>query len=141
MKHHTKTLGDLGVLKAKLDLFEKGYITCSPDTEHSPFDLVAVREEQCLRVQVKARNIDKVGTCTVHFRSSWADKNGTHMKRVDKSLIDLYCVYCVSTDKCYYFDPSKYKSSITLRMTEAKGTQKTNKNINWHEDYLGIPKL
>ena len=25
LKHHTKTKGDLGVLKAKLDLFEKGF--------------------------------------------------------------------------------------------------------------------
>ncbi len=35
MKHHTKDKGDLGVLKAQLDLFEKGYTILLPYTEHA----------------------------------------------------------------------------------------------------------
>jgi hypothetical protein len=39
--HHTKDKGDLGVLKAQLDLFEQGFAILVPLTEHCPFDLVA----------------------------------------------------------------------------------------------------
>lgn len=35
--HHTKTKGDLGVLKVKLDLFEQGFLILNPETEHAPF--------------------------------------------------------------------------------------------------------
>jgi len=38
--HHTKDKGDLGVLKAQVDLFEQGFIVALPVTEHAPFDLI-----------------------------------------------------------------------------------------------------
>jgi len=38
--HHTKDKGDLGVLKAQVDLFEHGFIVALPVTEHAPFDLI-----------------------------------------------------------------------------------------------------
>ena len=41
--HHTKTLGDLGVLKAQVDLYQKGYWVSIPLTEHAPFDLMSTR--------------------------------------------------------------------------------------------------
>ena len=37
--HHTKNKGDFGVLKAKLDLFSKGYLILNPESEHSPFEV------------------------------------------------------------------------------------------------------
>ena len=42
--HHTKDKGDLGVLKAQIDLFEQGFTLFVPLTEHRPFDLVAYRK-------------------------------------------------------------------------------------------------
>ena len=44
MSHHTKNKGDLGVLKAQLNLFEQGFTICLPQTEHAPFDLVAYKQ-------------------------------------------------------------------------------------------------
>ncbi|EJQ47188.1 Uncharacterized protein BWINRASL_04312 [Bacillus mycoides] len=43
MYHHTKTKGDLAVLKAQVDLYEKGYMILTPQTEHSPFDLAVYK--------------------------------------------------------------------------------------------------
>jgi hypothetical protein len=71
--HHTKEKGDLGVLKAQLDLFEQGFLILNPVTEHAPFDLVAYKDWQFQRVQVKYKSVDKTGSITVHFRSCWAD--------------------------------------------------------------------
>ena len=42
--HHTKEKGDLGVLKAQLDMFEQGFVILNPVTEHAPFDLVAYKD-------------------------------------------------------------------------------------------------
>jgi hypothetical protein len=83
--HHTKEKGDLGVLKAQLDLFEQGFMILNPVTEHAPFDLVAYKDGLFIRLQVKYKSVDKHGCLTVHFRSSWADKNGSHMRIVDKA--------------------------------------------------------
>ena len=46
MVHHTKTLGDLGVLKAQVDLFEQGY-------ESDPKEF---RKSVCLRVKAPKNN-------------------------------------------------------------------------------------
>ena len=41
---HTKNKGDLGVLKAKVDLYQQGFLILVPETEHCPFDLVIYRD-------------------------------------------------------------------------------------------------
>lgn len=137
MTHHTKDKGDLGVLKAQLDLFEKGFIVSVPLTEHAPFDLVVTRKGVSKTVQVKTRCIDERGCLYVSFKSSWADKHGTHIKYVDKSNVDWYCVYCPDTDECYYFDPKKYNKSLTLRVEAPKNNQ--SKRINLVKDFREVP--
>jgi hypothetical protein len=134
--HHTKNKGDFGVLKAQLDLYEKGYLILTPNTEHSSFDLVAYKNGVFKRVQVKYRAA-KDGVICVPFKTSWADKNGTHTKQYDKNELDLMCIYCPDTDKCYYIDPHSCKKTLNLRLIEPKSHQKNK--INMAEDYLEIP--
>ena len=135
--HHTKEKGDLGVLKAQLDMFEQGFLILNPATEHAPFDLVAYKEHVFRRVQVKYKSVDKTGSITVHFRSCWTDKHGTHMQQVDKSEIDLYCIYCPDTDECYYLDPDDYKRSVTLRVETPR--YKQHKNVRLAADFRLVP--
>ena len=135
--HHTKQKGDLGVLKAQLDLFEQGFIILNPMTEHAPFDLVAYKDRKFLKIQVKYKSVDKTGSITVHFRSCWADKKGTHMQPVDKSEVDIYCVYCPDTDECYYFNPAEFNRSVTLRVEMPKNNQ--SKNVKLVADYRRVP--
>lgn len=135
-EHHTKNKGDLGVLKAQLDLCEKGYLILTPHTEHSPFDLVGYKDGKFLRVQVKYRaaKSDKI---EVAFRTSWADKNGTHTQDYDKNEIDVMCVYCPDTDKCYYVNPQDCNKTFNLRLSTPKNNQKNG--IHLAENYLQIP--
>ncbi len=134
MKHHTKDKGDLGIFKAQLDLHERGYIVLNTMTEHAPFDLAAYKDGKFYSIQVKYRKL-KYGRFYVSFFNSWADKNGSHSVLADKNQIDIYCVYCPDTDKCYYFDPKKFDShSVTFRVVEQKNNQK--KNIRKADDYL-----
>jgi hypothetical protein len=124
-------------LKAQLDLFEQGYMVLVPQTEHAPFDLVAYRHSIFKRIQVKYRSLDKRGVLTVYFRSSWADRHGSHTNYVNKEAIDLYCIYCPDTDKCYYFDPKKLGQSVSLRVEAPRNNQKSK--INRLVDYRRVP--
>jgi len=135
-EHHTKNKGDLGVLKAQLDLYEKGYLILTPHTEHSPFDLVGYKNGKFLRIQVKYRTAknDKI---EVPFRTCWVDKNGTHTQDYDKNEIDLMCVYCPDTDKCYYVNPQECNKTFNLRLSTPKNNQKSG--IHLAEDYMKIP--
>ena len=135
-KHHTKNKGDLGVLKAQADLAEQDFMVLLPLTEHHAFDLVIYKDGTFRRVQVKYRSAHQ-GRLEIHFRSIWSDKNGIHITQVDKAEIDLYCVYCPETDECYYFDPSSFNHSITLRVDTSKNNQKIG--INLATDYRRVP--
>ena len=96
--HHTKLKGDLGVLKAQLDLFEQGFTILVPQTEHGPFDLAVYKDGEFRRVQVKYRTVDRFGKIDAKFSTCWNDKHGTHIVPIDKSEVDLYCIYCPDTD-------------------------------------------
>lgn len=135
--HHTKNKGDLGVLKAQLDLYEKGYLILTPHTEHESFDLVAYKDGVFKRVQVKYRAA-KNNVIIASFRTTWADRNGAHSKNYDKSQFDLMCIYCPDTDKCYYVNPNTCEKCFNLRLTKPKNNQK--EKIHMAEDYLTIPK-
>ena len=135
--HHTKSKGDLGVLKAQVDLFEQGFTICVPQTEHSPFDLVAYKNGKFRRVQVKYRALAKNGALEIKFSTCWADRHGTHIVPVDKNEVDLYCVYCPDTDECYYLDPKEYGSSTSLRVRIPKNCQA--KRVNFAADFRRAP--
>ena len=120
--HHTKDKGDLGVAKAFADLVSRGFTVLFPATEHAPFDLVAYRAGRFRRIQVKYRAVRR-GGINVRFRSVWNDRHGTHKVPVDKSEVDVLCIYCPDTDECYYVRPSAYRESVTLRVSPANNGQ------------------
>ena len=134
--HHTKEKGDLGVLKAQVDLHQQGWMILLPNTEHAPFDLVGYKEGRFVRVQVKYRSL-KDDAIYVSFRSTWNDRHGTHTKPMDKDQVDIVCVYCPETDSCYYVNPLELKGSVRLRV----GISKNNQQIGVHpaDDYRKIP--
>jgi hypothetical protein len=135
--HHTKEKGDLGVLKAQIDLFEQGFTICLPMTEHAPFDLIAYRDGMFRRIQVKYRALGTSGALQIKFSTAWADRNGVHTAKVDKSEVDLYCVYCPDTDECYYVDPDKFDSNVSLRVEKPKNGQ--CRKINFAKDFRWVP--
>ena len=135
--HHTKDKGDLGVLKAQIDLFEQGFTVLLPLTEHSPFDLVAYRDGEFRRVQVKFRALDRHGKVDVKFSTCWTDRHGTHTSSIDKSEVDIYCIYCPDTDECYYLRPVDFGSNASLRVEMPKNGQA--KGIHFAADFRRAP--
>lgn len=135
-EHHTKTLGDYGVLKAQLCLFEKGWLILQPQTEHAPFDLVAYKDGVFNRIQVKSRSMYK-GCVRVAFSNQYFTSTGLKKTIVDKSEIDLYCIYIPNIDKCIFFDPKGFgNSNVNFRLEPTKNKQKIG--VNLIEDYLEI---
>ena len=135
--HHTKNKGDLGVLKVKLDLFEKGYLILNPETEHAPFDLVIYKNGVYRSVQVKFRSLNKRGALEIPFRSNYCNSKGVVSQSVDKAVIDIYAVFCPETNQCYYFKPSDYNKSITLRVNTSRNNQ--SEKVNFAEDFREVP--
>jgi hypothetical protein len=135
--HHTKEKGDLGVLKAQVDLFEQGFTILSPMTEHAPFDLVAYKDRRFYRIQVKYRKLDNKGKLGIKFSTCWNDGRGTHTVPIDKEEIDLFCIYCPDTDECYYLAPGMFGSYVGLRVETPKNGQK--KNIRFASAYRRVP--
>lgn len=137
-QHHTKTKGDLGVLKAQADLCIKGFLVCIPLSEHAPFDVVAYRNGTFKRIQVKGRSL-RQGKLAVRFEHSYSDRTGVHTRKIDLNSFDVYCVYCFDNDTCYYFDAQKFngKSTISLRVKIPKNNQ--GKHVRWAEDYREVP--
>ncbi|WP_111512292.1 group I intron-associated PD-(D/E)XK endonuclease [Mycobacterium kyogaense] len=121
--HHTKDKGDLGIAKVHADLVAKGFTILFPATEHAPFDLVAYGAGSFTRLQVKYRSA-RSGAVKVQFRSSWADRAGTHSTQIDKTSIDAVAIYCPDTDQCYYVNPLAPGSSVTLCMVSSRNGQR-----------------
>ncbi len=101
-----------------------------PATEHAPFDLVAYAAGAFHRLQVKYRTA-QAGAVKVNFRSTWADRNGTHVKPVDKDAFDVVVIYCPDTDECYYVRPGEHGSSVTLRVAPSKNGQRARVLDAW----------
>ena len=135
--HHTKEKGDLGVLKAQLDLFEQGYTVLLPLSEHCPFDLVAYRAGEFRRIQVKYRSTDRHGKIEIKFSTCWNDRHGTHTTPIDKNEVDLFCVYCPDSDECYYVDPDEFGKNVSLRVRTPKNGQVTG--VRYAADYRRAP--
>ena len=135
-EHHTKNKGDLGVLKVQCRLAELDYTVLIPLTEHEFFDLVAYKDGIFKRIQVKYRSA-KNGKMEIRFRSSWADKHGSHSQLLDKNKVDIFAIYCPETDKCYFLEPQKFGECVLLRVDTPKNNQMSG--IHFADDYLEVP--
>jgi hypothetical protein len=135
--HHTKDKGDLGVFKAQADLAAQGFMVLLPLTEHAPFDLVVYKDRVFRRVQVRYRACKRNGCLDVQLRSIWNDRHGAHRVVMDKGEVDVVCVYCPETDKCYYFDPRQVNQCVSLRVRPTANGQR--EFIRMAEEYQVVP--
>lgn len=108
----------------------------TPLTEHEAFDLVAYKEHRFYRVQVKYRAAVR-GYVNVAFATSWADRHGVHSVPMDRSFVDVLCIYCPDTNSCYYLDPKTLGQAVRLRIAPSRNHQR--QRIRWARDYLEVP--
>ena len=114
---------------------EKGFLVLSPESEHSPFDVVGYKNNKFVRIQVKYRHSVE-DALEIQARTVWVDMKGYHINYYKKTDIDYYCIYCPETNECYYIKANLVHRSFTLRLKKPKNNQ--YKNVNMSKDYLTI---
>jgi len=135
--HHTKAKADIGVAKCIADLVSKGYVPCVPLSEHQPYDIVAVLNNgSAIKLQVKYVTL-KHGAVEVKFRTSWADRHGSHTKHYNEEDFDYYAIYCPEKDKVLYV-PNSPSSPKVIRFEKTLNNQ--GKFVKWADDYQVIKR-
>lgn len=126
MRHHTKDKGDIGLGRVIADLLAHGIQVALPLSEHLPFDLIAIHATGLtVKASVKYREINRFGSVTVQAKSSWADRNGSHVKRHNVGDYDAVAIHCPDTQSCYYVRASELlPSCTTLRVRAPANNQK-----------------
>jgi hypothetical protein len=136
--HHTKTKADIGLTSVISDLTKKGYVPCVPLSEHQPYDVVAITDDgNVFKLQVKYSSLKKNGTIEVRFRTSWADKNGTHIKKYLESAFDYYAIYCPEKDTVLYV-PNIPNCPKSIRFDAPANNQ--SEYIKWADNYKDLSK-
>jgi hypothetical protein len=126
MDHHTKTKGDLAVIKAISDLCEKGFVVFTPLVcEHLPFDIIAYKDCVCYRLQSKYSFEG-----TVMNRTSWADKNGSHVNMYKPNDFDYYAVYLPDKNVVCYPSITFGGCKITTEIPNSATP------FYWYKDFL-----
>lgn len=115
----------MAVVKTIVDLVSKEYAVLTPVAcEHLPFDLIAYKDKQCFRIQVKY-NSDGVA----NGRTSWVDKNRNHYKPYKPDDFDYYALYLPHLDKVLYPSISFAGCKITTKVPLS------TKPFYWWEDF------
>ena len=134
--HHTKAKADLGLAKVIADLAAKGHTPCISLSEHQPYDLIAVLNGGgMVKIQVKYASLKNNGAVDIRFRTSWADRNGTHIRRYKKQDFDYYAVYCPNKERVLYI-PNTPDCPKAVRFDKSVNNQ--NKLVKWADNYLDI---
>lgn len=145
MAHHTKDKGDIAVGMVIADLLINGYTYAPLISEHLPFDLIVINPIDCSlrRLQVKYCSLKADGKINFRLHSAYADRHGSHMKPVDRSLFDAYAIFCPELKLVYYVNnseiPEELVNSFTLRVTTPKNNQ--IKGINFVKDFIGVGRI
>ncbi len=135
--HHTKVKADLGVAKCIADIIGKGYVPCIPLSEHQPYDIVVVLDDgSTAKLQVKYATL-KHGAVEIKFRTSWADKHGSHTKYYSETDFDYYAVYCPEKDRVLYV-PNKSTCPKVIRFEKTLNNQ--GRFVKWADDYQVIKR-
>ncbi len=90
-----------------------------------------------VRLQVKYATLKKNGTIDVKFRTSWADKNGTHMKRYSENEFDYYAIYCPEKEVVLYV-PNTIDCPKIIRFEKPHNNQ--GKYVKWARNYLAMKR-
>ncbi len=141
MRHHTKDKGDIGLGAVIASLMAQGIKAALPICEHLPFDLIAISGTGDLRrVSVKYRALVN-GSVHVKFKSSWADRNGTHVKQHDMSTYDATAVFCPDTMECFFVRNNEISiKGLYLRVEDPKKMGR-QKKIRWASEYKDAQRL
>ena len=137
-----KEKGDLAELIVAADLARRGWGVAVPWGENSDFDLIAYRDHQLERVQVKFDGA-RADLVTVRCQSlSLTAGRVRQIKRYTATTIDWIATYHQPSDRCYYVPADELGdgcSQIYLRLTPTKNNQQSGIRMAADYEHFGPP--
>lgn len=108
--------GELGEVLVKAALIRQGWIVCTPEGHSSPFDLVALKGDRVVRVQVKSTARDLGG----HYRVCVTRRRPGRETAPYGAEVDIFACVCTSTETVAFIPADKVKEgagsvSVTSR--------------------------
>ncbi len=123
----TNEKGDIATAKVICDLTCKGYEIYLPISEHGKTDLIALRDNKPVRLQVKYSV-----NCMASAGTIYGTGNGYVRTKYIESDFDYYALYYPQVDKVIY--PSIKFAGATIRCVEPESYG----NCYWYEDFLDL---
>lgn len=136
MKLHSKQLGSLGVLRVAAHLMSQGYSIFTELGDLSRVDLIALVDQEPVKIQVKTRNL-KDGKIVVDSRKSGPG----YLYRYQPGDVDVFAIYVPEVDLVLFLSIDfvlKAKGATAIRIVQAKNNQRDG--IHWFEDYLDFKR-
>ena len=133
----TKRLGLLGELKAQYDFVKAGWNVSVPLGDYCTYDLIAIKNDKSLRIQVKTIEKIKDGKMEFHIKS----KNYYIDKFYTEKDADIFYLYCLENETAYLLPIKEAPTGGTwyLRTEPTKNNQ--IKGINFDYNYIFDKKL
>lgn len=130
----TKLVGTVGELAVAKDLMLKGFDVFSSIGDCSKADLVALKNDKILRVQVRSTNTIKCGRVTVKAGKTTSGK----MQWAKQGDYDYVALYVLEKDQVAYVPLSLLlegkSQSIALRLDEPGNGQR--EGVRWFRDFM-----
>lgn len=132
---NSKRLGNIGEAKAISKFVEMQIPVYIPFGDVEKSDLIADFNGKLNRIQVKTCEKFKNNSFTVGLRSSTIRHQKNYIHKYNKSEIDYFVVYNISSDTLLMFPIEKFENRTAIKITiPYKKGRNQYETINW-EDY------
>jgi len=131
---HSKTKGNVGELRVAADLSKRGFAVFTELGDSSKIDLIAIKESQIIRIQVKTQTDTSNGTICAPLRSCGPGYSYLYTA----NDVDVIAVYAMDKEVICYVPIISFgkKTKMILRFEKSKNNQ--TKGIHFVEDYQQI---
>lgn len=128
---HNKVIGNIGEMRIAADLMKRGFEVFTELGDNSRVDLIAIKKNHILKVQVKSYN---ASNGKVEVRTN--KKGPGYMYTYEKDDVDLFAVYVPNYDIIFYlnWDDFTAKGGATIRVDVPKVKSKGIRMVNEFAD-------
>ncbi len=133
---HTKQIGTLGEVAIAKDLISKGYLVFTEIGDLSKIDLIALKDNKLVRIQVKSY-AEKNGIVNLYTTKSGPN----YHFRYEEDTVDVFAVYVYNRNLIFYVSSKellKKRRSLAIRIDEGTSGQKIKANMS--QNYIDFEK-
>lgn len=115
---NTTDQGRLGEAKVSAYLVEQGWYVFVDISGKCPVDLIAWKDGETKRIQVKSTSYQQYGSWTAQIKSVRPNRTGNGIKQYDNAVSDWLAVYIVPEDKVVILESSEITAKNSLAVAK-----------------------